>query len=146
MNRVDLRAAVRRYARDIKQNIFTNNDLNAFINEAIYRVSSVPELALIETLEDENAEVKYMPKNYQYLLGLYAAARAFEQDERHYQAVQKMNEFEYKLEEFVQKIQDGTIVIVDEDGNEVIPESNYGTEYVIDIYHSKSYEELNEGK
>lgn len=75
-----------------------------------------------------------IPEQYQHLLAVYAAARCFSQDERHYQATTLMNEFEIKLEEMKSLIESGQIVIKDPVTGEAITD-----EYVMDYVDLKPY-------
>lgn len=75
------------------------------------------------------SEPSMLPEQYQHLLAVYAAARCFSQDERHYQATTLMNEFEVKLEEMRSLVESGQIVIVDPTTGEAI-EDEYAVDYV----------------
>lgn len=138
MNRSDFRAAVRRYTRDSKSTIYIDADLNAWISEAIYRLASIEALNSMVVLTDDVTQLGYLPTRYHYLVGLYAAARAFSQDEQHYQATSFMNEFEYKMNELVQEIQNGTVIIVDGSGDPVELASDTNIEYVINAYFAEN--------
>lgn len=117
MNQVELVRRVRKLTRDVNSNIFLDTDIQDFVNEAIERVTQViDELRNMTTLKLPLEEVILMPKTYHHLLALYGASRCFTQDERHYQASNLMNEFEFKLQELRNKILNGELVIVDADG------------------------------
>ena len=116
MTRLELILRVRAVTRDLSNSIFREQDITAFINEGIDRfVQVIPELANMEYLYSNTDIPKFLPKEYHHLLAVYCASRCFEQDERHYQATTKMNEFEAKLDELKSKIEGGDIKIIDPD-------------------------------
>ena len=117
MNRNDLVKRVRIITRDLTESIFRENDIVDFINEGIERFAQViPEMESIKTLSTATSNVTLIPRAYQHLLAVYAASRCFAQDERHYQATTLMNEFDVKVDELKQKIENGAITIIGEDG------------------------------
>lgn len=136
MNRKDLATRVRQYTRDTNKAIFKEGDVIAFINEAVDRLRSVPEFKDMRYLTDDNDEPVYLPSEYHYLIAVYATARCFEQDERHFQGAQKMNEFEAKLAELRELIQSGEVVVVDEDGEPATNE--LAMDAVVDVYFNVS--------
>ncbi len=120
MNRQQLVQRVRSMTRDFAESIFRANDIYDWINEAISRFAQViPELSGLEFLHSDKDVPKLIPLRYRHLLAVYAASRCFGQDERHYQASTYMNEFEVKLDELKTAIENGEVVIEDEDGNPV---------------------------
>lgn len=133
MKLLDLEKRVRAHARDFNSTIFRKTDIVMFLNEGIERFTQeLPELSDIPHLVTDTDEVKYIPKPYIHLLANYATSRLFSQDERHYEATTMMNEFEMKLSDFVSKVNDGRIVLVDDDGNELA--SAEKDDYVSDNY------------
>ena len=129
MDRLKLVQRVRSLTRDFTESIFREQDIIDYINEAIMRVRQVvPELRDMEKLMSNSHKPDLLPEEYHHLLAVYAVARCFSQDERHYQATTYMNEFEVKLEELQSKIEGGEIVIRDEDGR--IVRSDTETDYV----------------
>ena len=120
-------------------NIFAKNDIIEYINEGIDRVSNIPELEEMEYLVNDEDVPMYLPPRSHHLLSIYASARCFEIDERFYQGVQRMNEFENKLENLESDIAEGKIIIIDEEtGDEV--KGNYNVDYVRDVYfNTKKY-------
>lgn len=120
MNRTQLTARSQVIMRDFGGSTFRTEDIQSFLNEAIERVQQViPELENMSLLENATDVPTYLPSKWHHLLSIYAAARCQFLDERHYQATQLMNEFEFKLEELLGKIQNGEQVITDPDGNTV---------------------------
>lgn len=138
MKQSDLISRVRSLTRDLSNSIFREVDIIDFLNEGIDRIKQViPHFEAMEYPANKDAELTYLPKQYQHLLGVYATARCFGQDERHYQASTFMNEFETKLDELKSKIEAGDIVVKDEAGVPVV--AVYATDYVDDIYFNKRY-------
>lgn len=133
MNRGDIVKRVRSYTRDLSNSIFRAIDVTDYINEGIDRVKSVvAECSDMAYLDSDNQTPILLPAQYHYLLAVYSASRCFWQDERHYQASTLMNEFETKLDELVEAIADGKVVIKDEDGAPVT--SDIEMDYVRDVY------------
>lgn len=133
MNLEQITAMARRHLADKDGAIFTKDDIEAFINEGINRFQSIvyfvnePELT---TLDQSPALI---PAQYHYMLALFSASRCFGQDEREYKATTFMNEFEVKMEELLQKIESGEIVITDPStGNEVT--ADYEEDFVTNVY------------
>lgn len=133
MNLRDLEKRVRAHARDFNSTIFRKTDIVMFVNEGIERfIQELPELADIPPLITDIDEVKYIPKPYLHLLANYATSRLFSQDERHYEATTLMNEFEMKLSDFVSRVNEGRITLVDENGEKLASVEN--DDYVSDNY------------
>lgn len=135
MRRLELIQRVRAYTRDLTNSIFREDDIVAFINEGINRFKQIiPELKSVPKLLTQNQEPIPIPEEYQHLLSVYGASRCFAQDERHYQATTLMNEFEIKLEELRQGIENGSIVLIDPStGEEIV------TDNVIDYVDLEAY-------
>lgn len=137
MNRTQLITRVRAFTRDFSNSIFREVDIIDFINEGIDRFKEVvPELSDMNHLTENAHFPLYLPKQYHVLLAIYSAARCFGQDERHYQATTFMNEFETKLEELRNKIENGDIVIIDDQGETISAFAT--TDYVRDVYFKTS--------
>lgn len=135
MKRVELIRRVRSFTRDFSNSIFREQDIIDFLNEGVSRIKQIiPELKGMERLLSNQQEVILLPEEYHHIIAVYATSRCFNQDERHYQAVNYMNEFEVKLHELEEKISNGDIVITDEDGNKV--DSGTGS---VDYVNLESY-------
>ena len=136
MNRLYLIARVRSLTRDFSNSIFREADIVSFLNEGVERFKqAIPQFRNEVTLENNNSEPLLIPSYYHHILSVYASSRCFSQDERHYQSTTLMNEFETKIDELNQKIQNGEIVIIDpETGNEIGVSDNN-----IDYVDLKSY-------
>src|SRR5690606_8327107 len=114
MNLKSISAKVRAHARDFNNTIFRQEDIVMFANEAIDRfIQVLPQLNNIPYLENDEDIVQIIPREYVHVLSTYAVARLFMQDERHYEATTFMNEFELKLAEFKEKVENGEIVLTD---------------------------------
>lgn len=136
MNRDELVVRVRKYVRDTTASIFNKVDIEDYINEAIDRVRNIPALKGMRHLLNRDDVPNLLPEEYHYLLAVYSASRCFSQDERHYQSTVFMNEFENKLEDLRNKIENGEVTIIDDDGNVV---QNYNTiDKVKDVYFVKT--------
>ena len=122
----------RRNLNDKEGSIFTKDDIEYYINEGVDRFQSSDYFRDEIQLEELIDSPIRIPEQYQHLLAVYASARCFAQDERHYQATTFMNEFEVKFEEMMTKIQSGEIEILDGDGNLVEP--SYEDDYVENVY------------
>lgn len=132
MNREELVARVRNYVRDTTASIFTQKDINNYLNEAIDRVKNIPALrGMKHLLQDKDSPI-LLPEEYHYLLAVYGASRCFSQDERHYQATVFMNEFENKLDDLKTKIESDEVKILDSNGKPVL--NKLDVEYVKDVY------------
>ena len=127
---------VRRYVRDTTGTIFQEHDIIDFINEGINRLKRIPELKGMKMLTVNQEKVIILPREYHYLISLYASSRCYAQDERHYQATTSMNEFEIKMEELIADISEGKVIIRDAQGNQILDENEM--DYVRDVYHKGS--------
>lgn len=128
---------VRRYTRDTTGSLFTQEDIADFCNEGIDRIKQIiPMFKDIPNLKSNTDEVEIIPSQYQHLIAVYSASRCFSQDEQQYQASTYMNEFESKLDELLQKINGGEIVITDKDGN-VLNTDNIPLDYVKNMYFGR---------
>lgn len=125
MQRLQIIQRVRALTRDFSNSIFREQDIIDFINEAIDRLrQAIPELQDMVHLLAQAQEPVLLPSQYHHLLAIYATARCFGQDERHYQSSTNMNEFETKVEELKSAIESGQIVIKDGSGNAVSNDIN----------------------
>lgn len=114
MNRLELISRVRANTRDFSNSIFREQDIIDYINEGINRIKQiVPELSGMVLLTTNTQSPIMLPDMYHHLLSVYASARCYAQDERHYQATTLMNEFEVKLDEMHQRVESGQIKIID---------------------------------
>lgn len=137
MNLKMLHQKVRAHGRDFNDTIFRREDITMFINEGIDRfIQVLPHLQNINYLEFDEDVPNLIPKEYVHLLANYAVARLFAQDEQEYKATVMMNEFELKLEEFKEKVENGEVEIIDPDTGDLLDVS-LEVDYVDDTYFFK---------
>jgi hypothetical protein len=132
----------RRYLKDTTESVWTNADINAFINEGIRIIkATIPEYFTdleeidlsvndadnVEIIMDDDGGIGL---NYTNLIPIFASARCFEQDEQHYRATQKMNEFESRKLDMEYK------VTASKDYSDKISETggDTGIDYIVDKY------------
>lgn len=103
----------RRHLKDATQNVWTDDDIQYFINESLLLIkSTLPEY--FTTLHkvpnsdvlDTTPNTIHIDEEYEHLIPLFASARCFEQDEQNYRATKQMNEFEARKAEMEIKILD----------------------------------------
>jgi hypothetical protein len=139
---MDLRNIIlntKRHLNDINSGIFSDDDLKYFINECINRIKMYPYFIDMVELVANSDEPIILPPHTHNLITFYAASRCFFQDERFYEATNFMNDFEYKLEELVQKVESGDIVLRDAEGAAIDISSFYVEDYVQDDYFAPNY-------
>ena len=133
MNRLLLIQRVRNLTRDLSNSIFREIDIIDYINESIDRIKQVmPEFSGMFYLMGNEDVPSLLPSHYHHLLAVYATSRCFGQDERHYQATNFMNEFETKIDDLKNEINNGQIVITDVQGRPVV--TAHTALYVSDNY------------
>jgi len=93
----------RHYLKDTTENVWTNVEIIAFIDEAIGIIKKTVPLWFTTLTRITNptvttaanlAQLIVIDVDYANLISIFASARCFEQDEQFYRGVQKMNEFE----------------------------------------------------
>jgi hypothetical protein len=132
-----IKARIRTHTNDTTGSIFSEDDIISYINEGIDRIKSKPYFVNMVYLVTDSDVPTYLPSQYHYLIPLYATSRLFSQDERHYQGTSFMNDFEYKLDELVQAVEAGDIILTDPVTGEPINLDEYSeATYVEDIYFS----------
>lgn len=120
MTLIELMMKVRRYTRDTEGSLFTEIDVKDFCNEGINRIRKISELKNMKELGNNHDSPVLLPEQYHYLIAIYGASRCFTQDEQNTLGQMFMNEFESKLMELEREIKNGSIIIVDPDGNPVV--------------------------
>ena len=120
MRLVDLVLRVRAYTRDSNGALFTEEDINNFLNEGIDRIRKITELSEMKPLSLSSDVPILLPNQYHHLIAIYGASRCFTQDEQNSMAQVFMDEFEQKLSELEIGIKNGSIIIVDSEGNQVV--------------------------
>lgn len=135
MNLTSLALRARSLVRDLTSSLFRELDVFAYINEGIERIIQViPELHMMNTLNDHLDELYYLPKEWQHIVSIYCASKLCTQDERYYQAGTFMNEFETKLNALKIAFDNGELIIKDPEGN--IVDFNKEPEYVTNRYYA----------
>lgn len=135
MNLSEIITLVRSHTRDFNETIFRREDIVRFSNQALDRfIEVIPKFDNIPYLVNNEDEVAIIPRQYQYLIAIFATARLFAQDERHYEAATFMNEFESKLAEFQTKLEAGEIKIIDPTTGEEI-DTNLDVDFVKNDYY-----------
>lgn len=125
-----------RLLRDEGNTIYPKVFIIENINEGIDRFRQVvAELQGMNYLQADIDVPNLLPEDYHHLLYIYAIARCYEIDEQHYQAAKYMNEFETKVNNLLEGIADGTIIIKDEDGEIVTPDIRQ--DYVVNVYFNE---------
>lgn len=114
---------VRSYTRDTTGTLFSVSDVKDFINEGIDRLRFIKELEGMKSLSTDLDEPILLPPQYHYVLAVYSASRCFAQDEQQYFAQVYMDEFSGIFALIELGIQEGTIVIKNEN-NEIIKNEN----------------------
>lgn len=140
MNLNDLINRTRSYVRDDIGALFKQEDITSWLNEAIDRVREViyPLNGMI-ALNGSSEEPLLMPNEWHYILALYSASRCSTQDEQEYRANNFMSEFEMKLLELKERIENGDIVILDADGKPIPVKSNLGDMDMVQNVYFKRY-------
>jgi hypothetical protein len=95
----------RRYLKDMTTSVWSDEEIIDFVNEGILIVKrSIPEYFydLVEVFV--KTETIVLDDEYKFLPCIFAASRCFEQDEQHYRAVQRRNEFESMLGDMKEEI------------------------------------------
>lgn len=127
-----------RLLRDEGNTIYPKVFVIENINEAIDRFrQKIPELQGMTYLSADIDVPILLPVDFHHLLYIYAIARCYEIDEQHYQAAKYMNEFETKIQNLIEGISDGTIIITDPNGTTVTPDIRQ--DYVVNVYFKEPY-------
>ena len=137
MNLLDLRNMTRTMARDSNGYMFLAYMVDDYINQGIDRLKQTVVFRNMEHLNSDEDVPKLLPSQYHYLLSIFAASRCLEFDERHYEAVDRRNEFENLLSDLLSEIETGNLEITDDtDGDSKMETLNNGTyiDYVTDTY------------
>ena len=119
MRLASLVARVRSYTRDTTGTLFTTSDVKDFINEGIDRLRQIKQLEGMKHLTNDMDEPNLLPSQYHYMIAIYSADRCFAQDEQYTPAQSYDDEFDTLFRTIELGIQDGRIVIVDKENNEI---------------------------
>lgn len=127
---------VRAYTRDTTGTLFSVNDVKAFINEGIDKFRRIKQLNKMKSLDNEQDVPILLPNEYHYALAMYSASRCFLQDEQHYASQTFMDEFNALFTLIELGIKEGTITIVDEEGNVITDENDF--DGITNVYFKRS--------
>lgn len=138
MTKLELIIKSSKLLRDESNTIYSKSFIGDQINEAIDRTKQlVPELRNMTYLLVDTDSLVLMPEEYQHLISIYACARCYEVDERHYEANKYMNEFEIKINNIRDSIASGELIITDPNtGLPVVIDINQ--DYVRNVYFADS--------
>lgn len=140
MNLLELRNMTRVLSRDTNSFMFDDDMINGFINQAIDRCKQTPIFKNMHHLVNDDDVPDLLPTYYHYLLAIFASSRCFEFDERHYEGVDRRNEFENLFQDLMDEIESGnqsiTTTITDSNGNSSTEELDTATyiDYIKDEY------------
>ena len=129
------------YCRDNNSYIFTDVTITMFLNQAIDRIKQYRLFLDMPYLTLKTDTVKLLPRQYQYLLALFAASRCYDTDERFYEGTEKRNEFESLFIDLISEIEAGNVVIVDDLGDELDEYPTY-IDYIKDEYFNPKYKDV----
>ena len=138
MTLTELIGMTRVYARDNNSFMFTDANITMFLNQAIDRLMQYPIFKNMPYLSIEEPNVYFLPKQYHYILALFASARCFDTDERFYEGTEKRNEFEQFLDNMIAEIESGNLIIYGIDGITAIENTANYMDYVTDTYYGTS--------
>lgn len=134
MTRVEIQRRASNLLRDESNTIYTKNFINENINEGVDRLKQlIAEFSTLPYLLNDTDVPTLVPVQYHHLLAIYAMARCFEIDERHYEANKYMNEFEIKVDELKGLIAEGVVVIKDANGVTIVP--SILQDFVVNVYY-----------
>lgn len=125
----DMISRVRQNTRDITGSLFSQEDIISFLNEAIDRMKMIKELSQMDYLSSLSDEPNFLPQHFHHLITIYATSRCYNQDEQYQISVQFMNEFETKMLDLINAINNGDVTISD-----YTPDGNTSIDYVVDVY------------
>ena len=150
MTRLEIRAAVRRLINEPSPAIWSDADLYSFVDGAFRRIRTI-DLRLTKTRCPDlvtDTDTPRIPGNGDWddLFVLFATARCFEQDRQNYPAVKYMNEFETKLTDFINFLDDLSAddwaAQYGEENNGQFDVGTNENDYVKDVYFERVQEEV----
>jgi hypothetical protein len=146
MTKQEIVKNVRRLINEPSAAIWSNTDIDAFISGAFRRIRTIDKRLTTTRCPDLTGDlsVPAIPGNGDWddLFVLFATARCFEQDRQNYPAVKYMNEFETKLNEFINFLDNLTssdwASAYGETDTSVFDVTTNNTDYVTDEYFNKA--------
>lgn len=133
MNLLELRNMTRTMSRDNNGYMFLAYMIDDYINQGIDRLKQTVAFREMSHLHSDDDVPDILPEQYHYLLSIFAASRCLEFDERHYEAIDKRNEFENLLSDLLSEIETGNLKVTTSDSDEALTNGNY-IDYVTDKY------------
>lgn len=112
MTLTELIDMTRTLSRDTNGYMFDNEMVTDFINQGIDRLRQTPIFKNMEHLVNPTDVPKLLPSQYHYLLAIFASSRCFEFDERHYEGVDRRNEFESLFDDLMAQVESGNQDII----------------------------------
>ena len=138
MTRDDLLVLVGRRLRDTSHSLYSKELIYDGIRLGIDRIKQeVAALRGMPYITDGSTEIAYLPEQYHTMLADMAVKHSFAMDERTYESNLAMNEFEGKLEGLRQEVESGSLVIKDEEGEEVLVPTDTAVGKMNLIYYSE---------
>ena len=137
MKLIEIRNMTKTMSRDNNGYMFLAYMIDDYINQAIDRLKQTVVFRNMKHLHNDEEEPILLPEQYHYLLAIFAASRCLEFDERHYEAIDKRNEFEQLLSDLLSEIESGNLEIMsseDDDGSSVKLDNGTYIDYVTDKY------------
>jgi len=132
-------ARTRRYLKDSSTSVWSNEEITDFINEGIRTIRrKIPEYFYDLDEVFVNTDIINLDGEYKELPCIYAASRCSEQDEQHYRAVQKRNEFEAALEEMEAQIRNSYKYEEKVAASDNPYANNLAMDYVVDVYYNNN--------
>lgn len=127
MNQGQLVQRVRSNVNDLNENIFKKAMINDYINEGIDRLRNSMYFKDMVYLVNSIDVPIILPDRFHHLLAIYATSKCHENDERHFQAGVRMNEFEDKFLQLISAVENGEVVLYDINGVELVFDFEYET-------------------
>jgi len=146
MTKKEIVQNVRRLIHEPSPAIWSNGDIDAFVAGAFRRIRTVDErltkVRCPDLVNDNDSPKIPGAGDWDDLFVLFATARCFEQDRQNYPAVKYMNEFETKLNGFVNFLDDLSsedwASTYDETDASAFNVTTNETDYVTDEYFKKT--------
>lgn len=92
-------------SRDSGDYVFTDAMIKDFINQGIDRLKQTKVFNAMTHLDESTDVPTILPEEYHYILAIYASSRCLEYDERHYEALDRRNEFETLFAQLLNEIE-----------------------------------------
>lgn len=141
MTRLELLNRTGKLLRDESNSIYSKSLVIDNLNEGINRIKQIiPELVTMPMLLNDTDIPQLLPDHYHHLLCVYAMARCYETDERYMESGKFMNEFEVKINNVKEQVQNGEIELKNQDGSTFT--STMIEDAVTNVYFNYSIDEV----